>query len=128
MKNLFYKYSRQQLVENFLNYELDLSKNKKSEKIIYILDLLAYKDEQFIIELYRNLLEREPDSEGYNHYLNLLRAGKTKEYLLYSFIKSPEAQKIDVEIKGLKNLTHPSFFFRVGLMLKKIYYFIVYRY
>lgn len=129
MKNLFHKYSKQELVESLLNYELNLSKNKRSEKIIHIIDLLAYgyNNKQFIKELYRNILEREPDSEGYNLYLNLLRAGKTKEYLLYSFIKSPEAQKINIEIRGLEKLTHPNLFFQVSLFLKKIYYFLFYR-
>ena len=128
MKNSSYKYSKQQLLENFLNYELDLSKNNKSKRIIYIPDLLSnfYSNEQFIKELYRNLLEREPDSSGYDHYLNLLKAGKiTKKILLYSFIKSPEAQKINAEIR-FKKLTYSNFFFRLNLFLKKIKKFLIY--
>lgn len=127
MRNLFFKHSKQQLVENLLNHELNLSKNKKSEKIIYVLDLLAYNNERFIVELYRNLLDREPDPEGYRLYLNLLKEGKTKEYIIYSLVESPEAQKANVEIKGLKNLTNPSLFFQVSLFFKKIYYSLIYR-
>lgn len=122
MKNPLLKHSKQQLVEDFLNYELNLSKSKKLRKVIYVFDLIARDDKEFITELYRNILEREPDPEGYNHYLNLLRTNKiTKKSLLYSFIKSPEAQKIDVEIKGLKMLRCLSFFFRIRLFFKKMF-------
>lgn len=128
MKNLFHKYSKQELVEIFLNHELDLSRNKRPEKIVYVLNLLAhnYNDEQFITELYRNLLEREPDSEGHNRYVNLLKTNKqTREFILHAFITSPEAKKINIQIIGLENLINPSFFFKACLTVKRFYYSLI---
>lgn len=128
MKNLLFLNSKQQIVENFLNYELDSSVNKKPEKTIYILDLLAYNntDEQFIIDLYRNILQREPDYEEYNRYVDLLKTKKeTKNSILYAFVTSPEAKKINMEIKGLDNLTRPKFYFKILLSLKKLYYYFI---
>ncbi|MFA6533390.1 MAG: DUF4214 domain-containing protein [Patescibacteria group bacterium] len=128
MKNLFHKYSKQELVEIFLNHELDLSKHKRPEKIIYILNLLAHdhNDEQFITALYRNLLEREPDSEEYNRYVNLLKTNiETRESILHAFITSPEARKKNIQIIGLDNLINPNFFFKICLTVKRFYYSLV---
>ena len=86
---MVFNQSKQRLIENFLSYELRLSENKKSEKVINITDLLVFDDKRFIAELYRKLLEREPDPEGYDLYLNLLKNGKTKEFIIL-FIHSLE--------------------------------------
>ena len=128
MKNLFHKYSKQELIEIFLNHELDLSRHKSPEKIIDILNLLAhnYNDEQFITELYRNLLEREPDFDEYNRYVNLLKTNQeTRESILHAFIISPEARKKNIQIIGLNNLINPDFFFKVFLTIKRFYYSLI---
>lgn len=128
MNNLFHKYSKQKLIEIFLNHELDLSRHKKPEKVVYVLNFLAnnYNDERFITELYRSLLEREPDSGEYNRYVNLLKTNKeTRESILHAFITSPETLKKDIQIIGLDNLITPKFFFKAFLTIKKFYYSLV---
>ena len=128
MKSLFHRDSKQELIEIFLNHELDLSRHKRPEKIIYVLNLLAhnYNYEQFITELYRNLLEREPDLEEYNRYVNLLKTNvETRESILHAFITSPEARKKNIQIIGLDNLINPDFFFKVCLTVKRFYYFLI---
>lgn len=128
MKNLFHKNTKQELVEDFLDYELSLPDNKGPKKIVNVLNFLAhnYTNEQFINELYRSLLEREPDSEEYNRYVNLLKSNKeTRSSILHAFVVSPEAQKINIQIIGLENLVNPSFLFMVSLSFKKLYYFLI---
>ena len=40
--------------------------------------------------LYKSLLNREPDNQGYNGWLDNLKNGKSREYVLSGFINSNE--------------------------------------
>lgn len=44
----------------------------------------------FIDSLYRSILDRTPDGAGYNHWLSLLRSGKSRESVISWFLNSPE--------------------------------------
>ena len=52
--------------------------------------LLALNIKDFITAVYRELLEREPDNEGYSIFLRLLYQGMPKEAFIYLIAKSSE--------------------------------------
>lgn len=55
--------------------------------------ILGLNDEQFVKAAYRVVLGREPDAEGYKHYLELLRAfGASKSNILLRFFRSAEGR------------------------------------
>ncbi len=45
---------------------------------------------QYVKELYREILNREPDDKGLNNYIEALKKGVKKETILSSFFKSNE--------------------------------------
>ncbi len=47
-------------------------------------------DEQFVSILYKALLGREPDSSGYNFWLNKIRSGWSRKQVLDGFLRSSE--------------------------------------
>ncbi len=55
--------------------------------------MAGYSREEIVTSMYRVLLGREPDSEGYAHHLNSLRKGKPLETVLHAFSTGHEAQK-----------------------------------
>ncbi|TQR43696.1 methyltransferase domain-containing protein [Paenibacillus popilliae] len=67
-----------------------------------IKEFLDFHDEQFVINAYRGILHRVPDSEGLHYYLTKLRTGSlTKIDILGRLYFSREAKKEKVKIKGL---------------------------
>ena len=48
-------------------------------------------DAQFVTQLYSNILDRAPDSAGYNTWMTDLSSGKTREHVLVGFAESAEA-------------------------------------
>ena len=65
-------------------------------------DLLHYHDRQFITILYRVILQREPDKQGFDDLLQQLRSGKRSELeLLIGVRYSPEGRAKGVPILGL---------------------------
>ena len=79
-------------------------------KTINIKKLLKYDGDKFITEIYRNVLERNPDQKGFSYFKDLLDNGTSKEFILYSIVMSEEAQKkqleiIDFEIINKKSLS-----------------------
>lgn len=68
----------------------------------YILDdFLRYHDEEFIVNAYRGVLGREPDSAGFDHNLLRLRRNYTKIEILGRLRYSPEGRRRGVKISGL---------------------------
>ncbi|MHB8280295.1 MAG: DUF4214 domain-containing protein [Candidatus Humimicrobiaceae bacterium] len=47
-------------------------------------------DSEYVKILYKALLNREPDNQGYNGWLDNLKNGKTRQYVLSGFINSNE--------------------------------------
>ncbi|MFM1655472.1 DUF4214 domain-containing protein [Brevibacillus sp. B_LB10_24] len=63
--------------------------------ILWKLKQLLLKDDvEFIVELYRELLDRDPDPEGFRHHLSLLRSGVPKITLVISIMRSEEAIRL----------------------------------
>jgi len=72
------------------------------DKGYHISDFLKYHDHQFVINAYRGIIRREPDSEGLTHFLSHLRSGKmTKAVILGRLRYSPEGRATNVKINGL---------------------------
>lgn len=66
-----------------------------------IKSLLEMEDVQFIECAYRTLLNRAPDIDGFNYYLNRLRSGKTKFQVIEQLYNSAEAKAYALELPGL---------------------------
>ena len=66
-------------------------------------DFTKYHDKDFIVYLYRALLKREPDENGLNHYLELLRTGQKSKTEIISIIRySKEGKEKNVKLLGSK--------------------------
>lgn len=79
---------------------------RTAKELMTIEALYALEDEAFIRQAYRCFLDREPDEQGFNHYLNLLREGHSKGAVAASLRYSPagraRSQTIDLPLEWLK--------------------------
>ncbi len=57
-------------------------------------------DEAFVTSLYKNILDRNPDDEGFKHWIRLLKSGKSRESTLRYFFKSPEYSSRNKDPRG----------------------------
>jgi len=65
-------------------------------------DFLKYHDHQFVINAYRGILRRGPDSEAHEYFLKNLRSGKmTKAEVLGRLRYAPEGRAAKVKVSGL---------------------------
>jgi hypothetical protein len=64
-------------------------------------EISSFTDEEFVNFLYKNVLNREQDPDGYNNWVSLMQNGMTKEEVLLHFIDSGEFKNI-CEMFGLK--------------------------
>jgi len=65
-------------------------------------ELLALHDRTFVTLAYQAMLKRDPDPEGFDYYLQMLRSGRLrKERILASFRDSDEGKKQNVRVRGL---------------------------
>ncbi|EJW16609.1 hypothetical protein PAV_5c01910 [Paenibacillus alvei DSM 29] len=55
--------------------------------------MFRLEEEAFVSELYRQVLNREPDLSGLSHFVGLLRAGHTKLTIMIQFMKSKELKQ-----------------------------------
>jgi len=75
--------------------------NFKFKNVYVYSDFTKYYDKYFIDYLYRALLKRKPDIEGFNYYLNLLRSGKKSKTEIISIIRySKEGRQKNVKLLG----------------------------
>ncbi|GLB62108.1 DUF4214 domain-containing protein [Cytobacillus sp. NCCP-133] len=74
-------------------------------RIVQILqEIYKYGSSQFVKELYREILNREPDDKGLNNYIEALKKGVKKETILSSFFRSNELfSKLN---KSVSNVQH----------------------
>ena len=68
---------------------------------ITIDSLLAFHDAEFIRHAYQRILGRNPDPNGFSHYLKLLRAGESKIEIIGRLRYSQEGRQCKVAILGL---------------------------
>jgi len=82
---------------SFIEKERIINKNK-----YHVNELLSYYDEDFIKNVYRALLKREFDQEGYDYYLSKLRSIKLHRLEIISRIYfSKECKKKNIKLNGL---------------------------
>ena len=74
-----------------------------AEEIFFSNEFINRKisDQEFVTILYKALLQREPDKEGYEVWLNNLEQGKSRQLLLRKFINSQEFKDL-CDIYGVK--------------------------
>lgn len=91
----------------FLSRIADQPKFEYKQDGIYALeDFLKYHDEEFVINAYRGILNREPDEQGYANFLSKLRQAElNKIQILRNLRYSQEGKHKNVTVKGL---TRPS--------------------
>lgn len=66
-------------------------------------DFGIYNDEDFITNVYKALLKREPDQAGFEYYLQLLRSGKKTKMEIISLLRfSKEGRAQNVKLLGYK--------------------------
>jgi SAM-dependent methyltransferase len=69
----------------------------------HVKDLLKYHDREFIWNAYRALLKREPDTEGFDAFLEKLRSGRFNKIDVLAGLRfSPEGRRQNVTIDELK--------------------------
>jgi SAM-dependent methyltransferase len=80
----------------------DFSPPFKRKPSYSLADFLNYHDEDFLRNAYRGILGREPDAEGFHHYLERLRSGSlSKVDILGRLRYSPEGRALKARIAGL---------------------------
>lgn len=76
------------------SYDRTLQEPRHHEVIIHLLNQTFLKDgQEFVAELYRQLLIREPD-EAYLHFADRLTSGATKIEILLTILQSDEAMQL----------------------------------
>lgn len=94
-----------------LGKKLNLEIQREHKTISDILLLIIQKDNhEFIFALYRELLNREPDEEGFQYMLNQLLIGKPKISVIMQVLKSKEATDLYSQlINGPSHNSHSPF-------------------
>ncbi len=67
-------------------------------------ELFVYDGREFVIEVYRNLLNRDPDEHGLAYYLGRLEQGHSKAEVIAQLAKSSECRPLH-DVTGLKALS-----------------------
>jgi hypothetical protein len=70
-------------------------------KINSVHDLLRLYDADFLAAAYETLLGRRLDIDGVRSYLNLLREGHDREFVIYALATSPEGLQFQSDLDGL---------------------------
>lgn len=83
-------------------YELSISQEAKER--LNIGELPHLNDMQFIEEIYRLILVREPDPTGRLHYLRQLSSGTKRKKIINALIASSEARSKHLGVSGLAEL------------------------
>jgi len=73
----------------------------KADGQYHVNDLLCYHDQAFVNVAYRTILRRAPDTDGYSHYLNMLRKGCAKVDILGRLRYSKEGRAVGTKMSGL---------------------------
>jgi SAM-dependent methyltransferase len=75
--------------------------HSKADGKYHVNDLLCYYDQAFVNIAYRTVLRRAPDTDGYLHYLNMLRKGFAKVDILGRLRYAKEGRATGIKISGL---------------------------
>jgi FkbM family methyltransferase len=91
-----------------------------NQKLIDINEFTKLDGLEFLVNLYRGILGREPDEKGLEHYLNLLAEGYHKEVLLLLVARSDEAKKSGIRISGAEPFKKAYYIFKLKRAIKRI--------
>lgn len=64
------------------------------QEAVQLPDRSQQSDEDFVTDLYRRLLHREPDPDGFRAHLELLRHGSSRQAIYEIFLGSPEYREL----------------------------------
>ncbi len=64
---------------------------------------LRLSNEEYVRRLYRTFMDRDPDDDGFQYWLNCLRNGASRLDIFYGFINSPEWSSICEEYGSCEN-------------------------
>ncbi len=81
-------------------------KRKDKKVTISVSSILSDDNETFVKNVYNRILGREPDQEGFNNLIGNLKANPDtdREEIIYSFWKSDEGQKKNIEVIGFHKI------------------------
>ena len=54
------------------------------------MDSYGLSDEEFVTRLYKTFMNRDPETEGYNYWVGVLRSGASRSSVVYGFTRSQE--------------------------------------
>ena len=54
------------------------------------MDSYGLSDEEFVTRLYKTFMNRNPETEGYNYWVGVLRSGASRSSVVYGFTRSQE--------------------------------------
>jgi hypothetical protein len=75
---------------------------KFKEQGYHIQDFLQYHDRQFVINAYTGILNRLPDPQGLDNYLDNLRRGRMSKTDILCYMRdSAEGKAMGIKVKGL---------------------------
>jgi hypothetical protein len=88
--------------EGLNNWETALNNGMSPSKIVYYFvfsdelkpRITIMGSEEFVTFLYKNIFNREPDSDGYNNWVSLMKNGMSKEDVLLLFLNGNEFKNI----------------------------------
>lgn len=66
--------------------------------------LLAVNGAEFIELVYRTILRRSPDKAGFEHYIERLKQGDSKETIIVDVTRSVEARALPINLEGMTQL------------------------
>ncbi|MFE5324203.1 methyltransferase domain-containing protein [Paenibacillus sp. NPDC056579] len=124
-KSLKYNEDTDIVLESNFNFPKFYSQNLLQSKNEYdISDFLNYHDEDFVRNVYRGLLKRNPDPQGMDYYLGQLRSGRLNKIEILGRVRySKEAKKNKIKVKGLTFPFMTNILYRapiIGYLLKLI--------
>ena len=85
--------------------------------------LLALQGPQFVVHAYRLLLHREPDPEGFSHYMDELASGVSTVEIARRLRYSAEGREVGADVRGIRVRLVAAFLYRVpvaGRLLEAI--------
>lgn len=66
-------------------------------------DFMTGDDSKFVVQAYRALLRRDPDPDGFRHFLDRARRGDSRVRILAAILRSEEGKINNVRVSGLKS-------------------------
>jgi hypothetical protein len=97
--------------------EVDTFWNRDSFDIV---EFLEYDGADFLNVVYRSILNRFPDHDGFRHYESLLVAGISREKIVGVLRYSNEGRMVGVSINGLKHHMFYRSVYGPRIVLKKL--------